>query len=373
MSVNEETYHIINDYLSGELKGRALDKFKAELKENSELQEAVATQRSIIEAIEAARDKELKAFISKEINKRKTIALNPKWRIALASAAAIALLAVAVYSIAPLLQKDQNNTAQEREQKIRTEAKDKRSEDTASDETTQLETTQVDTQTLAIVTPPVVEELEKELEAEPEVIEDYKTDIDEIDMAIEEVEDSDDADGVDNVIGNKKYTDNAKPATVKKTDATTGAPIATKDADIVVRSDELLGQKSFPVYVAALNLNDRAVRLEEINVESTAKESRSDKKAQEMEEEAKGKSSPTITRAIKVEYWKSVVNYKGYQYNGSQLKLYGVDQQKALEFKELDSRLYVRLDGKQYFIERNQKYNRLVEVTNPTLLKVLNE
>jgi len=44
-----------------------------------------------------------------------------------------------------------------------------------------------------------------------------------------------------------------------------------------------------------------------------------------------------------------------------------------MDFKELESRLYVKMNGKQYFIEKNRKYNRLTEVTNPTLLKVLND
>ena len=78
-------------------------------------------------------------------------------------------------------------------------------------------------------------------------------------------------------------------------------------------------------------------------------------------------------RSISVEYWNSVVNYTGYKYTGQKVQLYGIDQKAALKFKELDNRLYVQIKGAQYFLEKNNKYNRLIEVINPTLLKVLNE
>ncbi len=73
-------------------------------------------------------------------------------------------------------------------------------------------------------------------------------------------------------------------------------------------------------------------------------------------------------RSISVEYWNSVVNYTGYKYTGQKVQLYGIDQKAALKFKELDNRLYLQIKGTQYFLEQNNKYNRLVEVINPTLL-----
>lgn len=367
MSVNEETYHVINDYLSGELKGRALDKFKAELKTDTQLQEALSSQRSIIEAIEYTREKELKAFLSNELSKKKTISLNPKWRIAVVSAAAVALLAVAIFSITPLLQKKNANTAQEAKQNTTSEATESMTEDNAEEnQIADLETTQVDTQTLAIVAPPAIEEAE----AEKGIIEDYKTDIAELDITTEELEEEaleDDMDGATD-----EYTEAEKLVIAKENKATTGKPVIT-DSDITVRSDELLSKKAYPVYAAALNLDKRATSLQEVAVAAKEKDTRRDKKAAEDAANEVEKVAALPTRSLQVEYWKSVVNYKGYQYDGKQVKLYGVDQQKALNFKELDNRLYLQLDNKQYFVEKNQKYNRLVEVTNPTLLKVLNE
>jgi len=367
MNMNEETYHIINAYLKGELKGRALDKFKIDLKENKDLQEAVATQSSIIQAIEAAREKELKAFISNEVHKTKTIALNPKWRIALASAAAIALIAVAIFTLSPLLQSGSDNTASDIETELLEEKPQEVLEDNLVDTTTITEnTTRVDSQTIAQVEPPAIDILEPEAE----MVEDYKTDINDMELEEEPLE-SEDADGVTTEMD--KYVNTAKPDAPTPTTANT--PVLEKDEDIVVKSDEILGKKSYPVYAAALDLENRSTSLQEVQVVKAEKLSRKEKKAMRdaAEAEEAAPARKTTVRAIKVEYWQSVVNYKGYQYNGVLLKLYGVDQQTNLEFKQLDNRLYVKMGGKQYFLENNQKYNRMAEVTNPTLLKVLNE
>lgn len=367
MIVNEETYHQINEYLSGELKGRSLDKFKAELKENSTLQEAVASQKLIIESIEIAREKELKTFLSKAVNKKGIIAIHPKLRIALASAAVIALLAVAIISLEPLLQQNKPTTAREKATNDVDKSTKNLLDNTLDDSTTIAnQVTTIDSQTLAIVETPTQEQLL----LDAELLEDYKTDESEIQKESEFVdteENTDDLDGIEK----DKAVNNATLSTAKKAN-NNAKTISTTDSDIVVRSDELLRKKSFPVYAVALD--SRAINLDETSVEAKGKETRKERKAREAAEDApEAKPASTISRNINVEYWKSVVNYKGYQYNGTQVKLYGVDQQKPLKFNELDNRLYVQLDGKNYFLEKNAKYNRLVEVTNPSLLKVLNE
>jgi hypothetical protein len=368
MSIDEQTYHSIDAYLSGELQGRKLDLFKAELKTNKELQKAVTLQEAIIKAINTNRETELKAYLNSNVNGKKIIALNPKWRIALVSAAAIALLAVIILTLSPLLSDKGTTTAQK--SKTPSEQPDKSgNSEHINIKLSEEKATKIDTQTLAVVAPPAVQELQID-----EDIEDYKTDpSEEMDMAVEEEMASDDE--------SEKYSENTlgKERVIEKATTTANAPIAakTKDADLIVRSDELLGSKSYSVYAVALNLKP-AIQLSDIQIESTRQSRRDRKEAKKSNEDAAETEDYTApasiaSRAVKVEYWKSVVNYKGYQYNGSQVKLYGIDQQKGLEFKELDNRLYVKLDGKQYFLEKNEKYNRMTVVTNPTLLKVLNE
>ena len=59
MNSQEQTYHLINQYLNGELTGRALDNFKAKLKD-PEFEKEVLLQTQLVSAIEAVRKEELK-------------------------------------------------------------------------------------------------------------------------------------------------------------------------------------------------------------------------------------------------------------------------------------------------------------------------
>lgn len=52
--------------------------------------------------------------------------------------------------------------------------------------------------------------------------------------------------------------------------------------------------------------------------------------------------------SMKVEYWESVVNFKGYKLKGSNLKLFDVDPGETIQLKYLDKRLYMKRNG-QYF------------------------
>lgn len=367
MSVNEETYHIINSYLSGKLTGRALDKFKIDLRNDASLREAVVTQRSIIKAVETAKEKELKSFITSEVNKTRAIPY-PKMRGALASAAVIAILAIVIFTLAPISHKRNNNTAQEEQKKPLMVARDN-APDTIleSAETIYRETTQVDTQTFARVESAPILELEPEVES----IED-----DHLDMSgMDTIEESIGLDFEDDIADKAdRYDINKKPTKLAGTSSKLGKT-TTKDIDLIVRSDELLGKKSYPVYAAALNPLDRTTNVGEVTIQANNKLSRKERKAKNKKEaeDNSSRSRSTVTRSIMVEYWQSVVNYKGYQYDGTQVKLYGVNQLKSLRFVELDNRLYLKLNSEQYFLEKNTKHNRLIQVTNPTLLKVLNE
>ena len=369
MSVNENTYHLINEYLQGELIGIKLDKFKAKMRDDAKFREAVENQQAIINAIESAREKELKQFISANTSKKtKVFSINPTIKIAMASAAAIALIVVAFFSINPIGESSNQPTA------ATEEADDKElitQEDTNQDTLTDEQTTQVDTQTLAVVTPP--------MNVEPPQIE-----------VVEDMEESVDFDS-DGTVGVMDTEEAEEEAESMDDAATPGSTTAIgKDkvlaTDIVV-SDRLINQKTYAVSSISPDFTTRAdqgIELADIQTQSTTpskpkrakKTSSSDKDVEVAEtesDESTDQYESRPSREVTVEYWQSVVNYVGYKYNGSKVKLYGIEETKPITFKELDNRLYVNLDGKQYFIEKNNKYNRMVEVTNSTLLKVLNE
>lgn len=357
----EQLYEQIDAYLSGELQGRALDKFKADLKVDPQLQKTVDLQIEIVKALKSERETELKAYISKETSKS-TFVITPRMKTVLSTAAAILLLAVVSILLLPYLKNSTDSTATENTNSIK---------DTSTSESFD-NVTKIDTQTLAIEDSKLpetksAEMLPEETEQEPiiEEVEDYKTDIDE-ELDVPE----DNSETLD-----KSSNEVKDPVADIETDAVKKLATPSKDKEIQVKSDEILSTKSYPVYAVALDMDET---VETISLESTKiRSSRADKKAEEKSdaviESTAGKSPPIVTRQVNVEYWKSVVNYKGYQYDGSKIKLYGVAPDAAISFKELDNRLYVKMNGKNYYLERNQKYNRIVEVTNPTLLKVLND
>jgi hypothetical protein len=71
MNTDQKTYELINSYLSGELKGRKLDAFKARLKKEEDLRNKLELQQAIIDGIKEVRTQELKDFINKNIAKEK--------------------------------------------------------------------------------------------------------------------------------------------------------------------------------------------------------------------------------------------------------------------------------------------------------------
>ena len=367
MNVNEQTYHSIDAYLNGELKGRKLDEFKAELRTDKNLQKAVALQEEIIAAINENREAELRDYLTKHTAKE-ALSKAPSFRIWMLTAAAVALLIVAGVTLLPYISSsNKENTA--------TDAKPKPLKSTPEEENTsthseEMEATVVDTQTLAVNTPPeqTIEDIEVVLEdeADNDALEEPESGtipIIEKDRNVEENAVLDESSPVAKAQEDKKAVAASKPSDKP-------AVANVESTDIKVRGDKLLASKRYIVPSIDPDFSVSETRSDNVTIKTTTKEkSEADKQAS-----AEGKDLKTTSRrCIEVEFWKSVVNYKGYQYDGSKVKLYGMDQTRTLDFKELDNRLYVKVEGKQYYLEKNTKYNRLVQVTNPTLLKVLNE
>ncbi|MBT8327247.1 MAG: hypothetical protein KJP21_05955 [Bacteroidia bacterium] len=355
--INEQTYHLINKYLNGELKGRALDKFKSDLKSNEDLRDAVTSQASIIESIKAFREDELKKNLQANLNKSRTFVIGRTFKIALASAAVVSLLVSTFFVLRPFMNSFNDTMVSEEVE----------SSDTADDfkPTTepQSELTQIDTQTLAIadnIKTDEIERLEEELEAPAiEVVED--------DVEIEETFEEtfeEESEAPDEVMIEK-----SAPTTTDAKDESGDDAIQ----DYEVKADELLSNRRYNVISISPNFSGVEETAATTAKRSSTKIKESEKEESDAVEATKAPTSSNPSRSIEVEHWKSVVNYKGYNYDGTKVKLYGINETNNLEFKELDNRLYVKIEGKQYFIEKNKDYKRLVEVTSPALLNVLND
>ena len=350
--VDEKTYHLINDYLNGDLQGTTLDIFKSRLKSEKDLRKAVSEQKVIIAALYTVREQELRDILKSDTKKTKVIGIGQYLKTAGLAAAAIAILMVAFFGIRPYItDRADTNTAQEskaKPQQTLEKPKPITEDSILIADNPAIETTTIDTQTLALLEP--ISLVEKTPEEE-DAMEDSET-LEENDISEMELE---------NAVVPKKYTANA--------------PSTSADLDVVVKSDQLLTSQSFVVTtISPIFKKENKDVVQNDAAESSTRDDKINKSKEDADApEAEEDKVAYKNRSISVEYWNSVVNYTGYKYTGQKVQLYGIDQKAALKFKELDNRLYLQIKGTQYFLEQNNKYNRLVEVINPTLLKVLNE
>ena len=350
--VDEKTYHLINDYLNGDLQGTTLDIFKSRLKSEKDLRKAVSEQKVIIAALYTVREQELRDILKSDTKKTKVIGIGQYLKTAGLAAAAIAILMVAFFGIRPYItDRADTNTAQEskaKPQQTLEKPKPITEDSILIADNPAIETTTIDTQTLALLEP--ISLVEKTPEEE-DAMEDSET-LEENDISEMELE---------NAVVPKKSTANA--------------PSTSADLDVVVKSDQLLTSQSFVVTtISPIFKKENKDVLQNDAAESSTRDDKINKSKEDADApEAEEDKVAYKNRSISVEYWNSVVNYTGYKYTGQKVQLYGIDQKAALKFKELDNRLYLQIKGTQYFLEQNNKYNRLVEVINPTLLKVLNE
>jgi len=350
--VDEKTYHLINDYLNGDLQGTTLDIFKSRLKSEKDLRKAVSEQKAIIAALYSVREQELRDILKSDTKKTKVIAIGPYLKTAGLAAAAIAILVVAFFNIRPYVTNSADtNTAQE--SKAKPQQTLEKPEPITEDsiliaDNPAIETNTIDTQTLALLEPiPLVEKM---LEEEEDAIEDSET-LEENDISEMELE---------NAVVPKKSAANA--------------PSTSADLDVEVKSDQLLTSQRFVVTtISPIFKKENKDVLQNDAAESSTRDVKINKSKEDADAPEEEDKVVYKNRSISVEYWNSVVNYTGYKYTGQKVQLYGIDQKAALKFKELDNRLYVQLKGTQYFLEQNNKYNRLVDVINPVLLKILNE
>lgn len=85
----------------------------------------------------------------------------------------------------------------------------------------------------------------------------------------------------------------------------------------------------------------------------------------------KSSTEKTMTK-MNVEFWKSPVNFKGYSYDKSVLKLYGVDEN-AVRYYFVNSKIYLRMDGTVYEIKFCPESCPFVSISdNEMMIYILN-
>jgi len=136
-------------------------------------------------------------------------------------------------------------------------------------------------------------------------------------------------------------------STYSEGDTTSGVIASNDGDDIVVRKDELLGEK----VVSLMNLDGTNVL-----------DSISSKEAGIREEPGK---------SVTIEFWQSPLNYRGYKLTRSRLVLFGIDAQEQLSLYRLDNIMFMKTAGGVFRLENTADFRQMERVTDEALLAKL--
>ncbi|NBV56366.1 MAG: hypothetical protein EBR72_00955 [Bacteroidetes bacterium] len=368
MNIDQKTYELINSYLSGELKGRKLDAFKARLKKEEDLRNKLELQQAIIDGIKEVRTQELKDFINKNIAKEKK-KQSPVFKTGLSIAASIGIILIIFFSIKPFIIKE-STFGHSKDSTDNSNPIVKLNEQEHNDNIVHIdsiipEKKSIDTQLIAKV--PSLEQVlvEKELSDNEALEDEINTETNEIeDEMVSDDEDIEIADysmeqsisTIDTVINNAK--------------STTGNTLSiTSDEirnDSIIRKDQLLATSYISIRLLSNteerdNIKTSSNIVNELTDNSVVQRSKTDKKIR------------TKKSTIQVEYWESVVGFNGYKYDGNTLQLYGITPNENIALSSLDKRLYLKKGNQYYSIAKSNTTHKFAPITNPIMLKVLNE
>lgn len=147
-----------------------------------------------------------------------------------------------------------------------------------------------------------------------------------------------------NVTDDGDETDVADSSAVSASDDSTGTSVSDPNAEIVVRTNELLGEK----VVALVNLDGLkaidSIRSKEAGIK-----------------EEPGKS-------VTIEFWQSPLNYKGYTLSRSRLVLFGFNTEESVSLYRLDQTMFLKIAGGVFRLENTADFRQLERVTDESLL-----
>lgn len=345
MDKQQHIHELIDQYLSGELIGQELDKFKIRLKEDPAFEQEVQVQKAIIHSIEAHRRAEIKAMLVASKAKKRGLII-PFGNRSLAVAASILSLLAFGLIIKTMLPNGIGELTKNEEPPVTNEVvvdNDQESDDTSEeisdnkpfDVSDSSETTQ----------PPeivIVEDTDDLTDHPNEGL--FETD-DDLDLS-ELKKDEDEIDG----------------------------------SDFKAKRDSLLGSKNVNLLVMTYDV--QAARTAE-TTQSTESKSGGlfNKKSKEKDEADKGDVSSdddhkAITKTqgpnIRVEFWESIVKFKGYKFDGKTLLLFDTPVSASIVLQSYEGTTYLNKNGVFYKLIPNSNFNQMSRVTNAELLKVLN-
>jgi hypothetical protein len=78
--------------------------------------------------------------------------------------------------------------------------------------------------------------------------------------------------------------------------------------------------------------------------------------------------APT-NKSIKVEFWQSPINFKGYKYFRNKLYLYGLKPNEEISIFTYNEKLYLKTQKGVFIILEQNSYNPFIQVKNPELIE----
>jgi len=317
MSMTEETFHLINTYLKGELEGESLDIFHSKLKNDESFKKAYDQQLLLIKAIENYREKELKKLLKSQGNVEYFQNVwSTKWVIA---SSFIVVFFSVTYLFIELGERKKSKS-------LGLDSVIEKTTDTS--EITSPEKKIIITEDSFLTEIVAVEgnTKNKAIDSKPKI----ETSI----LPIKEI--------VEEEIENEEAIE-----TISEEDLS--EPNDEKDP-LVLATDSFLSEKYYPVSISFLNAND-----------SRRKTKKRDKKT------VKSKNTPP--QNIKIEFWKSVVNFNGYKFGANKIELYGTNPKSNIEVLNNGSNYYLKLENSYYKLIQNNEFQKWIPKKDPKIFE----
>jgi hypothetical protein len=358
MTDEQHIHELIDQYLMGELVGQDLDKFKIRLKDDPEFLKQVQLQKAIIQSLELNRQAELKAMLKERTSKsRGIIPLNG--RLLAVAASVISLVALGLvlkYVIGFGPNESQLSTEEKASDTIQEKVVETQPEpaDTA-------EFVAVDSNENQQEVPVPITELDSGAQYVVAEVEVADEDVEESRYLTEDTDDTDLA----KLRKDEEELDGKKFSAQRDTMLGSTSVIlwAVNVSPVITQSD-----------VSQTTQGGEPEKKTSISLRRKNKEKTEDVDA-EKDEGIKVPAQPIRqqVKSIRVEFWHSIVNFKGYKYDGTKLLLFDTPKDAKLTLTQLDGNVYLNKNGSYYRIIANNSFNQLRKVTDSTVINTLNQ
>jgi hypothetical protein len=126
------------------------------------------------------------------------------------------------------------------------------------------------------------------------------------------------------------------------------------EQNLHVKKDKLISVKSFSITGINLYINENFSLADSLLTDNSSA------------------NSVSNGDVLRVEFWKSPINYKGYKTGKNKLVIFGVDQPETVTFKMLNKTLFMKYLSDFYQIDRSMDFKSLLPVNSTSLVSQLN-